>query len=94
MPLRNPEKRRIYGSRRWKRVRRVALDRAGWRCESCGKTGRLEVHHVEPMWMSSAEPFDPAGLKVLCRPCHFASHGKHFGRPTVVGRADWVEWLT
>ncbi len=32
-------------SPRWRLVRRAALSRAGYKCEICGTTGRLEVHH-------------------------------------------------
>ena len=71
----NPEKRRVYGSPRWKRVRRAVLERDGWRCVKCGHGGRLEVHHIQPMARSTADPFDPAGLQTLCRGCHFAVHG-------------------
>ena len=71
----NPEKRRIYNSPRWKRVRRVVLKRDGWRCVECGHGGRLEVHHVHPLARSTADPFDPADLRTLCRACHFAAHG-------------------
>ena len=93
MPSHRPHAHRwIYGTRRWRRVRLIVLNRAGWRCERCGAPGRLEVHHVEPLQRSSRNPFDPAGLRVLCRPCHFADHG-HVGRPTVRGRAEWQEWL-
>ena len=30
------------------------LERAGWRCERCGKAGRLEVHHVRPLHKGGA----------------------------------------
>ena len=89
----NPAKRRIYGSRRWRNVRRRVLARDGWRCAQCGNAGRLEVHHVQPLWQSAADPFDPAGLRTLCRACHFANHGKNVGRPTVEGRRAWREFL-
>ena len=85
--------RAIYGTRRWRRARAAVLKRAGWKCERCGAVGRLEVHHVEPIARSSRNPFDPDGLKALCRPCHFDAHGGHVGRPTVRGRADWMDWL-
>ena len=30
----------------WERCRRMAKERDGWRCQKCGRAGRLEVHHV------------------------------------------------
>ena len=91
----SPDRRRVYGSRRWRIVRRRVLERAGWRCETCGKAGRLEVHHVDPMWQSSGNPFDPDRLKVLCRACHFNAHGNR-ARPApgpIKGLAEWQAWI-
>ncbi|MCY4085648.1 MAG: HNH endonuclease [Actinomycetia bacterium] len=59
--------------RRWARARRRAIERDGWRCTECGKAGRLEVHHVTPLWRNpeqDAYPLD--GLATLCRRCHIA----------------------
>ena len=30
----------------WERLRGQAKDRDGWRCQKCGRAGKLEVHHV------------------------------------------------
>lgn len=65
---------RALDRRRWAHVRRLVLDRDGWRCQSkgCGKAGRLEVHHVRPL-EAGGEAYDLAGLITYCRPCHFAA---------------------
>ena len=56
---------------RWKRVRRLVLERDGYRCRACGKaSGRFEVDHIIPLSFSGA-PFDMENLQTLCRPCHF-----------------------
>ncbi|MDE0464614.1 MAG: HNH endonuclease signature motif containing protein [Caldilineaceae bacterium] len=34
---------------RWRRVRWAVLRRDGFRCQACGKAGRLEVDHVKPI---------------------------------------------
>lgn len=65
--------RRLYGTTRWKTLRRAILDRDGWRCGECGRAGRLEVHHVRPTARGGAM-WDPANLRTLCRDCHFALH--------------------
>ena len=57
--------------RRWRRLRRVALDRDGWRCQSCGRAGRLEADHVVPLERGGA-PWSLDNLQVLCRGCHIA----------------------
>lgn len=51
--------------RRWRRVRRLVLDRDGWRCRACGKASGLQVDHVVPIDKGGAE-FDPANLQSLC----------------------------
>ena len=65
--------RRLYSTQRWKRLRRHVLDRDGWRCTTCGKPGRLEVHHVRATSRGGAM-WDPANLRTLCRGCHFRLH--------------------
>lgn len=54
-------------------VRRQALARAGGRCERCGVSDGLEVHHVTYERLGCEHPDD---LEVLCGPCHGAHHGK------------------
>ena len=61
---------RIYSTTEWKAARLVALDRDGYRCRTCGKAGRLEVHHVLPIHLGG-EPFRLSNLKSICRDCHF-----------------------
>ena len=68
--------REIYRDRRWPGLRRAALDAAGWRCEKCGRAGRLEAHHKEPIFRRPALAFDINNIWVLCRPCHFATHAE------------------
>ena len=60
--------------RRWAAARRRRLDIDGWRCTACGRPGRLEVHHREPL-RDGGPRYDPANLEVLCRPCHLERHG-------------------
>ncbi|MYD85872.1 MAG: HNH endonuclease [Acidobacteria bacterium] len=71
--------RKIYRSRRWAATRREAIRRARYQCERCGsigiRGGRLEVHHKVAL-SDGGDPFDLDNLRVLCRTCHFASHGQ------------------
>lgn len=92
----NRLRQKVYSGARWKRTRRAALDRAGWRCEACGRAGRLEVHHRRRV---SEHPndgdawYDLGNLHVLCRPCHFARHrgeNREAGRANM--RQDRREW--
>ena len=56
--------------KRWALIRRLVLERDGWRCRSCGKAGRLEIDHVLPV-SEGGERYDLRNLQALCRPCHF-----------------------
>ena len=49
----------------WKRER--AIKRAGGRCELCGNTGRLEVHHTTYDNLGREKNHD---LVALCHHCH------------------------
>ena len=68
----------------WAAARRAVLDRDGYRCSACGKAGRLEVHHVQPLHKGGA-PLDLGGLTALCRACHLDRHR----RPTVAAVGRW-----
>ncbi len=60
---------------KWKRVRRAAIERDGYRCRACGKAaGRFEVDHIVPLEAGGAggAAYDMDNLQTLCRPCHFA----------------------
>ena len=72
---------------RWEAARRALFDDAGWKCQLCGKAGRLEAHHRRPLHKGGAE-YDPANLMALCRSCHIAQTRAQ-RRPPVAGQADW-----
>ena len=63
-------RRRVYRSKAWAAARAAARARAGFRCERCGRPGRVEVHHRTPISAGGA-PYDERNLEVLCRQCHF-----------------------
>ena len=59
--------------RSWGKARKAALDRDGWRCQTCGKAGRLEVHHLRAL-ERGGKPFDLDNLRTLCRDHHIRIH--------------------
>ena len=67
-------------AKRWRHVRRAALDRDGWRCVQCGRAGRLEVDHILRQRDGGAL-YELANLQSLCRECHFAKTAKENKRP-------------
>ena len=60
---------------RWEHVRRQAFKRDGYRCQQCGKPGRLEAHHIIDLDQGGAE-YDLSNIRAYCRDCHIAHHRK------------------
>lgn len=56
----------------WYAIRKWALLRAGNRCEQCGATSMLSVHHLTYNNLGKEHPED---LRVLCQTCHDKAHG-------------------
>ena len=74
-------------TRRWRRLRLWIFDRDGWRCRKCGKPGRLEAHHIEPVHKGGA-PFEPSNILTYCRSCHIEHH-----RRTDPARRAWIDFV-
>ena len=74
--------------RLWAVVRRKALDRDGWRCGDCGKAGRLEVHHIQPLEAGGSE-FELSNLLTLCIDCHILRHLP----PRSNESQEWVDYI-
>ncbi len=58
----------------WNVIRRQILARDGYRCQICGDTHDLSVHHIIPL--SKGGDSTAANLRVLCHSCHQRVHGK------------------
>ena len=50
-------------------------------CEVCGKTGKLDVHHIDGDYQNN----ETNNLKVLCRSCHSKEHKKK-GKCVICGQ--------
>ena len=94
------EKREVYSTARWKRLRSQIMVRAGHLCELCkakGLTvGAVEAQHRIPMADDVTRTWDPSNLEALCRNCHRAEHTelKRSGEsPTVAAWRAFVEGL-
>lgn len=69
-------------------LRAAALERAGHRCERCGKGPPLEAHHPDrDRWNPDAR------LEVLCRGCHIEEHDRLKGQPKARAWRDMVRAL-
>ena len=65
-------KSRGLSSAAWAAIRQTALDRDGWRCQTCGKAGALEVHHLVAVWKDGSNEL--SNLVSLCRAHHLRAH--------------------
>lgn len=81
-------------------VRMYVLERDGFRCAECGRTGKLAVHHnTGRIEWKTGQPgmHNPENLIVLCEECHRRRHresrGKSSGKPDEVkaSRPVWGE---
>ena len=72
-----------------RKFRRRVLDAKGWRCEDCGKAGRLELHHPKPLQHGGAA-LDDKNAKILCRQCHI----QHHKRPPTPESLAWDVLIT
>lgn len=59
---------------RWQRLRKQALQGAGYRCQVCNGFVNLEVHHRTYAHVGTTQERDD--LVVLCAFCHALYHGK------------------
>jgi 5-methylcytosine-specific restriction endonuclease McrA len=53
----------------WQAIQSQVRSRAGWRCEACGRRGRLDVHHIIKRSRGGSD-FNLDHLVALCRTCH------------------------
>jgi 5-methylcytosine-specific restriction protein A len=56
--------------------RRLILERDGYKCNLCGKTKRLEVHHVIPVAFNGTLILEKSNGITLCHLCHKKIHKK------------------
>ena len=56
----------------YEKLRVEVLQRDGWRCQSCGTTSNLHVHHKE--FRSHSGDDSGENLITLCARCHKAVH--------------------
>ncbi len=75
-------------SSEWKARRGAALARAGGRCQDCGATRNLHVHHLTYKRHGREEARD---LRVLCASCHRRRHRDGGRLDDVTDR--FVGWL-
>ena len=61
---------------RWKAFREFIFVVRGKRCEKCGNTNHLQIHHPKYIPRRMAWEYTCREVQVLCRKCHAETHGK------------------
>jgi len=59
-------------SEAYRQLCREVLERDGWRCQSCGRTEGLQVHHIRPRSRLGDDTAE--NLIALCAECHQKVH--------------------
>jgi len=74
--------RKFYDTARWKRLRKMILNRDGGLCQECKRNGKItvgvHVDHIVPIRKGGSLD-DMENLVLLCRSCH-AKKTMHDGR--------------
>ena len=56
----------------YSRLHQKVLRRDGWRCQTCGCSTQLQVHHIR--FRSHSGEDDESNLITLCAKCHESAH--------------------
>ena len=52
--------------KRWRALRRRVFDAFNWRCAACGRPGRLDLDHIEPLRARPDLEWSESNLQPLC----------------------------
>ena len=68
---------RLLEDKRWKEFRLKVMSERGNKCECCGGTDVLQIHHT--FYISGKMPweYDINDMRVLCKKCHQRIHNIH-----------------
>ena len=70
--LRQKRARLKLGREEYDELRRRVLERDGWRCQNCGASINLQIHHRKPR--SKFGDDELTNLIALCAACHHLQH--------------------
>lgn len=71
-PIRPKQPRLRLDADAYQQVCRQILERDGWRCQGCGATHQLQVHHKQ--FRSHLGDDSEVNLITLCAVCHNETH--------------------
>jgi 5-methylcytosine-specific restriction endonuclease McrA len=70
--LRQKRPRLKFGLEEYNLLRHRVLERDGWRCQNCGSSKDLQVHHLAKRSKLGDDALD--NLMTLCATCHYKHH--------------------
>jgi len=70
--LRQKRPRVVLGLEEYGQLRTRVLQRDGWKCQSCGSSIKLQVHHLRFRGRLGSDV--PDNLIALCADCHSKEH--------------------
>jgi len=70
--LRQKRPRQRLSAEKYNLLRHRVLERDGWRCQNCGSSNDLHVHHLEKRSKLGDDTVD--NLITLCAICHHTQH--------------------
>jgi 5-methylcytosine-specific restriction endonuclease McrA len=76
-PFRQKQPRLRLDARAYQQLCREILQRDGWRCQGCGATQQLQVHHLQ--FRSHSGDDSEENLITLCDHCHKLAHDNQTG---------------
>ena len=75
---------KFYASKEWEQTRDYILKRDKYKCQICGVSSPLEVHHKKHLTEENiydvTVTLNPDNLITLCRGCHCEQHHKDRAR--------------
>ena len=80
-----PEQATFRRSPEYQEWRKIVLERDGYTCQHCQKTGgRLVVHHIKTFKMNLELRIEPENGIVLCNKCHEELHLSRVKKPKIL----------
>ena len=68
----------------------MVFARDGYRCQSCGRAGKLECDHISPDWQPEDDAaYDPDACQTLCGRCHADKTREENRREPTPEEAAW-----
>lgn len=61
----------VYSSSKWSSLKALVKKHRNNKCEECGVSENLEVHHILPLALYPDAFFDVHNMRLFCEACHF-----------------------